>query len=191
MRINQDITSSEVRLIGADGQQVGVIPLAEAQKRAGDVNMDLVEISPDSRPPVCKILDYGEFKYKKNKQQRKTRARHKQADVKEIKFRLTTGEGDYQVKLRNAVRFLSAGNRVKALVAFRGREIAKQELGAQKLARLREDLLQYADVEHGPVLEGARLQMFFTPKSKEKGTKHAKNENQQKRGQTVQKDRAG
>ncbi len=156
-----------MRLIGADGQQVGVIPLAEAQQRAGWAKKDLVEISPDARPPVCKILDYGEFKYKKSKQQRKTRARQKQADIKEIKFRLTTGEGDYQVKLRNAVRFLSAGHRVKAMVAFRGREIAKQELGEQRLLRLREDLVEYADVERGPVLEGARLHIFFTPKTKE------------------------
>lgn len=165
-----------MRLIGADGQQVGVIALAEALQRARREKKDLVEISPDARPPVCKILDYGEFKYKKSKRQRKTRARQKQADMKEIKFRIATGEGDYQVKLRNAVRFLSAGSRVKALVAFRGREIAKKELGEQRLHRLREDLVEYADVERGPVLEGARLHMFFTPKTKRK--QHAENENQ-------------
>ena len=157
-----------MRLIGADGQQVGVIPLAEALKRAAEHKLDLVEISPDARPVVCKLLDYGKFKYKKSKKRQETKARHKQAEIKEIKFRLTTGEGDYQVKLRNAVRFLTAGNRVKALIAFRGREIAKQNLGEERLLRLREDLVEYADVERGPVLEGARLQMFFMPKIKEK-----------------------
>lgn len=157
-----------MRLIGADGQQVGVISLAEALRRAAENGLDLVEISPEANPVVCKLLDYGKFKYKKSKKRQETRARHKQVEIKEIKFRLTTGEGDYQVKLRNAVRFLSAGNRVKALVAFRGREIAKQSMGEQRLLRLREDLVEYADVERGPVLEGARLQMFFMPKTKER-----------------------
>ncbi|MGI9306182.1 MAG: translation initiation factor IF-3 [Gammaproteobacteria bacterium] len=176
MRINQDITASEVRLIGADGQQVGIIPLAEARRRAGEEKLDLVEISPDASPAVCKLLDYGKYKYRESKKRQEARSRQKQSGVKEIKFRLATGEGDYQVKLRNAIRFLGDGNRVKAMVAFRGREIAKQSIGEQRLLRLREDLVEYAEVERGPILEGARLQIFFMPKEKRKS--HAKNENQ-------------
>ena len=184
LRINLDITSSEVRLIGADGQQIGVVPISEAQKLANASNLDLVEISPDARPPVCKLLDYGKYKYRENKKRQGSRARQKHTEVKEIKFRLATGEADYAVKLRNAVRFLGDGNRVKALVAFRGREIVKQNLGAQRLERLREDLHDYAEVERGPTLEGNRLQIFFMPKTKDskgKGKPNAEDEDKQKR----------
>ena len=176
MRINQDITSSKVRLIGADGRQRGTLALAEAQKEADEAGLDLVEISPNARPAVCKLLDYGKFKYRENKKRQESRSRQKQVEVKEIKFRLATGEADYAVKLRNAIRFLDDSNRVKAFIAFRGREIVKQHLGRERLLRLQSDLEDYADVERGPSLEGNRLQMFFTPKAK--GSKHAKNENQ-------------
>lgn len=168
LRINRDITSPEVRLIDADGSQVGVVPLAEAQQRADDQRLDLVEISPGASPAVCKLLDYGKFKYRENKKRQEARSRHRQVEVKEVKFRLATGEADYAVKLRNAMRFLEEGNRVKALVAFRGREIVKQDLGKARLERLREDLLEVADVERKPALEGNRLQMFFMPKAKDK-----------------------
>lgn len=168
LRINQDITASEVRLIGKDGAQIGVVSIAEAQRRATAEEVDLVEISPDAHPCVCKLMDYGKFKYRESKKRQEARARQKQVEVKEIKFRLATGEGDYAVKLRNAIRFLTGGDRVKALVAFRGREIVKQNLGAQRLERLREDLAEYADVERGPVLEGNRLQIFFMPKTRDK-----------------------
>lgn len=181
LRINLDITSAEVRLIGDDGQQIGVVTVADAQKRAHALNLDLVEISPDARPPVCKLLDYGKFKYRESKKRQGSRAKQKHTEVKEIKFRLSTGEADYAVKLRNAVRFLTDGNRVKALVAFRGREIVKQNLGAQRLQRLRDDLHEFAEVERGPNLEGNRLQIFFTPKTKDakaKGKTNAKDENQ-------------
>jgi translation initiation factor IF-3 len=181
LRINLDITSAEVRLIGDDGQQIGVVTVADAQKRANALNLDLVEISPDARPPVCKLLDYGKFKYRESKKRQGSRAKQKHTEVKEIKFRLSTGEADYAVKLRNAVRFLTDGNRVKALVAFRGREIVKQNLGAQRLQRLRDDLHEFAEVERGPNLEGNRLQIFFTPKTKDpkmKGKPNAKDENQ-------------
>ena len=168
LRINQDITSSEVRLIDADGSQIGVVSLAVAQQRATDAAMDLVEISPDARPVVCKILDYGKFKYRESKKRQEARSRQKQVEIKEIKFRLSTGEADYAVKLRNARRFLDGGDRVKSLVVLRGREIMKQSLGRQRLERLREDLADIAEVERGPVLEGNRLQMFFLPKVESK-----------------------
>lgn len=157
-----------MRLIGADGQQIGIVSRAEAQKQAFENNMDLVEISPDTSPVVCKLLDYGKYKYRENKKRQEAKSRQKQVEVKEIKFRLATGEGDYNVKLRNAVRFLGEGNRVKALVAFRGREIVKQEIGRERLSRLQQDLQEYADVERAPILEGNRLHMFFMPKAKDK-----------------------
>ena len=168
LRINQDITSSQVRLIGLDGQQIGVTSLTDALKKAEDINMDLVEISPDANPVVCKILDYGKYKYRESKKRQESKAKQKQVEIKEIKFRLATGEGDYTVKLRNAIRFLESGNRVKALIAFRGREISKQDLGKLRLARFTQDLQHVADVERGPILEGNRLNMFFTPKAKDK-----------------------
>jgi len=168
LRINQDITSPEVRLIDADGKQVGVVSLAAAQQRADEAAMDLVEISPDARPVVCKILDYGKFKYRESKKRQEARARQKQVEIKEIKFRLGTGEADYAVKLRNARRFLTGGDRVKSLVVLRGREIMKQSLGRQRLEKFRDDLADIAEVERGPVLEGNRLQMFFLPKSEGK-----------------------
>ncbi|MGU9950805.1 MAG: translation initiation factor IF-3 [Gammaproteobacteria bacterium WSBS_2016_MAG_OTU1] len=186
LRINQDITSFKVRLIGHDGQQLGIFALSEAREEADKAGLDLVEISPDAKPPVCKLLDYGKYKYRENKKKQESRSRQKQVEVKEIKFRLATGEADYQVKLRNAIRFLGADNRVKAMIAFRGREIVKDYLGRERLLRLRNDLEEYADVEREPVLEGNRLQMFFMPKSKDnKRTTNAQNENQQKRSQKI------
>lgn len=157
-----------MRLIGDDGQQIGVVSTADAQNRANALNLDLVEISPDARPPVCKLLDYGKYKYRESKKRQESRSRQKQVEVKEIKFRLSTGEADYAVKLRNAIRFLTEGNRVKAMVAFRGREIAKQSLGAERLKRLRDNLSEVAEVERGPNLEGNRLQIYFMPKVKDR-----------------------
>lgn len=164
LRINGEITSSEVRLINAEGKQIGVVSLAVALQQAEDAAMDLVEISPDARPVVCKILDYGKYKYRESKKRQEARARQKHVEIKEIKFRLGTGEADYAVKLRNARRFLTSGDRVKALVVLRGREITKQEIGRQRLERMREDLADISEVERGPILEGNRLQMFFLAK---------------------------
>lgn len=156
-----------MRLIGPDGAQIGVVTIADAQKRAYDLSLDLVEISPDARPCVCKLLDYGKYKYRESKKRQEAKSRQKQVEVKEIKFRLATGDADYAVKLRNAIRFLEGGDRVKALVAFRGREIVKQSIGRLRLERLRDDLHELADVERGPVLEGNRLQIFFMPKARD------------------------
>lgn len=144
--------------------------------------MDLVEIAPLAKPVVCKILDYGKFKYRENKKQHEARVRRKQVDVKEIKFHLVISEADYGVKLRNAVRFLNDGDRVKVSVWFRGREISKQQIGMERLRRFARDLQDYGAVEQAPNLEGKRMNMLIVPKrnkvGQEKGEKNnAKNEN--------------
>ena len=175
MRVNGDIIAGEVRLIDADGKQAGIVPLSDALRRAGEQSLDLVEISPGSTPPVCKILDYGKHKYWQNKKRHEARAKQKQVEVKEIKFRLSISSADYEVKLRSAERFLQEGNRVKAAIWFRGREIVKQDYGQEKLRQLSKDLNELADVEQAPNMEGRRLQMLFVPKRKDK--KNAKNEN--------------
>lgn len=175
MRVNGDIIAREVRLIDADGKQAGIVPLSDALRRADEQSLDLVEIAPGSTPPVCKILDYGKHKYWQNKKRHEARAKQKQVEVKEIKFRLSISSADYEVKLRCAERFLQEGNRVKAAVWFRGREIVKQDYGQEKLRQLSKDLNELADVEQAPNMEGRRLQMLFVPKRKDK--KNAKNEN--------------
>ena len=166
LRINDEITAAEVRLIGADGEQVGVIPLSAAYDRADIAGLDLVEISPDAKPPVCKLLDYGKHKYRENKKRHEARARQKQTEVKEIKFRLSISKADYEVKRRNAERFLAEGNRVKAAVWFRGREIIKQDMGRERLRQFSRELDDCAEVEKAPVMEGRRLMMVLSPKKK-------------------------
>ncbi|MGI9337356.1 MAG: translation initiation factor IF-3 [Gammaproteobacteria bacterium] len=166
LRINDEITAAEVRLISADGGQVGVISLSAARDLAEKEGVDLVEISPDAKPPVCKLLDYGKHKYRENKKRHEARARQKQTEVKEIKFRLSISKADYEVKRRNAERFLAEGNRVKAAVFFRGREIIKQDIGRERLRQFSRELEGCADVEKTPVMEGRRLMMVLSPKKK-------------------------
>ena len=175
MRVNGDIIAGEVRLIDADGKQAGIVPLSDALRRAGEQSLDLVEISPGSTPPVCKILDYGKHKYWQNKKRHEARAKQKQVEVKELNFVFLSVAPI--MKLNYAVRnvFLQEGNRVKAAIWFRGREIVKQDYGQEKLRQLSKDLNELADVEQAPNMEGRRLQMLFVPKRKDK--KNAKNEN--------------
>ncbi len=157
-----------MRLIDADGKQIGVIALAAAMERAEQEGLDLVEISPEAKPPVCKLLDYGKHKYRENKKRHEARARQKQTEVKEIKFRLSISRADYEVKLRNAVRFLGEGNRVKAAIWFRGREIIKREIGHARLLRLSQELEEIAEVEKPPLMEGRRLHMLLAPRKQAK-----------------------
>ncbi len=164
--INENITAREVRLIGADGQQVGIVPIAEALSAAEDAKLDLVEISPDATPPVCKIMDYGKHLFEKKKQAALAKKNQKQVQVKEIKFRPGTEEGDYQVKLRNLIRFLEDGDKAKVSLRFRGREMAHQELGMELLKRVEEDLADYGTVEQFPKMEGRQLTMVLGPKKK-------------------------
>lgn len=166
MRINGEIDAPQVRLIGQDGVQLGIVSLREALIRAEEAELDLVEIAPQAKPPVCKIMDYGKFKYQEQKKQHEARLKQKQIQVKEIKFRPNTDEADYQVKLRNLVRFLSEGDKTKVTLRFRGREIAHQELGVQLLKRIEEDLKEYGSVEQFPKLEGRQMVMVLAPKKK-------------------------
>lgn len=165
-RINQQITVSEVRLIDAEGQQVGITSTREALRAAEEVGLDLVEISPTAKPPVCRIMDYGKYLFEISKKQAEAKKKQKQIQVKELKFRPTTEEGDYQVKLRNLTRFLEHGDKVKITLRFRGREVAHQELGMKILERLQQDTVEFGIVEQHAKREGRQLMMVLSPKKK-------------------------
>ncbi len=153
-------------MIGHDGEQIGIVSLDEAMEAAIDADMDLVEIVPNAEPPVCRVMDYGKFVFEQKKQQQAAKKKQKQVHVKEVKFRPGTGEGDYQVKLRNLVRFLSDGDKAKVTMRFRGREHAHRELGLEMLQRIESDLAEYGQVEQQPQMEGRQMVMVLTPKKK-------------------------
>lgn len=157
-----------MRLIGADGSQVGVVSIDEAQQAALDAEMDLVEISPNAEPPVCKIMDFGKFRFEENKKRHEAKKKQKQVQVKEVKFRPGTDIGDYNVKLRNLTRFLDDGDKAKVTLRFRGREMAHQELGAELLERIEKDLAEISTVEQMPRREGRLMVMVLAPKKRRK-----------------------
>ncbi len=154
----------QVRLIRQDGEQVGVVPIDDAIKTAEEAGLDLVEISPNVDPPVCKIMDYGRFKFELNKKQHSAKKKQKQVQLKEIKFRPGTEEADYQVKLRNLVKFLENGDKTKITLRFRGREMAHRDLGLKLLQRVEKDLEELALVEQFPKLEGRQMVMVLAPR---------------------------
>lgn len=156
----------EVRLIDVDGNQVGVVSTREALRAARESNLNLVEISPTARPPVCRVMDYGKYRFELNKKQAEAKKKQKLIQVKELKFRPTTEDGDYQVKLRNLLRFLEHGDKVKVSLRFRGREMAHQELGMKLMDRLVEDTAEHAVVEQKAKREGRQLLMVLAPKKK-------------------------
>lgn len=158
-----------MRLTGPDGQQIGVVPLQEALRMAGELDVDLVEIAPMANPPVCRLIDYGKFKYAEQKKAAEAKAKQKVIEVKEVKFRPATDEGDYQVKLRNIRRFLEDGDKCKVTLRFRGREITHQELGLALLERIRTDLGEAIVVEQFPKLEGKQMIMMIAPARKKAG----------------------
>lgn len=162
-RVNEQITSPRIRLIGSDGQQIGVVELADAQQRAADEGMDLVEISPNADPPVCRVMDYGKFLYNASKKKQEARKKQKQIVVKEIKFRPGTDVGDYDIKLKRLAKFLQEGNKAKVTLRFRGREMAHQDLGMKMLKRVEKDLEEYATVEQYPKMEGRQMVMVLNP----------------------------
>ncbi|WP_227870894.1 translation initiation factor IF-3 [Orrella marina] len=170
-RTNGDIRVPEVRLIGLEGEQLGIVKTIDAQRTAEQENVDLVEIAPNASPPVCRLMDYGKFKYQEQKRQAEARAKQKTIQVKEVKFRPGTDEGDYQVKLRNLKRFLDEGDKAKVTLRFRGREMAHQEIGMRVLERVRDDLLELAVVEAMPKLEGRQMVMVLAPKKKPSSNK--------------------
>ncbi len=161
--INDDIDSPRVRLIGADGQQVGIVAIDEARKAATDARLDLVLIVPDAEPPVCKIMDYGKHVFDLKKQRAANRKKQRRVHVKEIKFRPGTEQGDYEVKLRNLIRFLTDGDKAKVSLRFRGREMAHQHIGQELVERIRQDLDEYGTVEQEPKMEGRQIVMVLAP----------------------------
>lgn len=153
-----------MRLIDVDGQQVGIVSLREAQQKAQQAELDLVEIVPNAKPPVCRVMDYGKFLFEQNKKRQSAKKKQKQVQVKEIKFRPGTEESDYQVKLRSLMRFLEEGDKAKITLRFRGRELVHQELGQKLLKRVETDLAEYGAVEQYPKLEGRQMVMVIAPK---------------------------
>ena len=163
-RVNRDIAVAQVRLIDEQGENLGVVSKDEAIERAEDAGMDLVEISPSADPPVCKILDYGRFKYQDQKKKNEARKKQKTIDIKEIKMRPNIDTHDYDVKMRSINRFIADGDKVKVTMRFRGREMVHQELGLKVLDRVRDQLDEVAKVEQFPKMEGRQMIMVVAPK---------------------------
>ena len=163
-RINGEINAPEIRLVGVEGEQLGIVAIADAIAQAEAAELDLVEIAPLAEPPVCRIMDFGKFKYREAKRQHEARLKLKQIQVKEVKFRPGTDEGDYKIKLRNLIRFLGEGDKAKVTLRFRGREMAHQEFGIRLLERIRGDLEPHSVVEQFPRLEGRQMVMLLAPK---------------------------
>jgi translation initiation factor IF-3 len=166
VRINGEINAPEVRLVGIEAEPLGIVSIAEAMRMAEEAEIDLVEIAPTAKPPVCRLMDYGKFKYKESKKAHEAKLKQKQIQVKEIKFRPGTDEGDYLIKLRNLTRFLTEGDKTKITLRFRGREMAHQELGVALLKRVEADLATLGVVEQWPKLEGRQMVMIIAPKKK-------------------------
>jgi translation initiation factor IF-3 len=164
--MNEQITAPQVRLIDAEGEPVGIVSIAEALRMAEEADLDLVEIAPLAEPPVCRIMDIGKFKYAESKKQHEAKLKQKQVQIKEVKFRPGTDEGDYNIKLRNLIKFLADGDKTKITLRFRGREIAHQQIGMQLMERIRQDLTEHGIVEQFPKMEGRQMVMMLSPKKK-------------------------
>ncbi|WP_093447659.1 translation initiation factor IF-3 [Pseudooceanicola nitratireducens] len=165
-RVNDRIRAPEIRLIGAEGENIGVVSPAWAMELAEQAELDLVEISPNATPPVCKIMDFGKFKYEQQKRESEARKKQKIIEVKEVKFRPNTDTHDYEVKMRNVVKFLEKGDKVKVTLRFRGREMAHQNLGRELLERVAEDIKEIGKVENMPKMEGRQMIMMIGPVAK-------------------------
>jgi translation initiation factor IF-3 len=165
-RVNKEIAIPQVRLIDAEGQQIGIVETREAMERAVQEGLDLVEIVPTADPPVCRLMDYGRFRFDQKKKLAEAKKKQKQVQIKEVKFRPGTDEGDYQVKLRNLTRFLNEGDKAKVTMRFRGREHAHRELGLNLLRRVEGDLADISIVEQQPQMEGRQMVMVLNPKKK-------------------------
>lgn len=161
--MNDKIRSPEIRLIGAEGENVGVVTPTRAMDLAEEAGLDLVEISPNASPPVCKIMDFGKFKYEQQKRESEARKKQKVIEVKEVKFRPNTDTHDYEVKMRNVYKFLENGDKVKVTLRFRGREMAHQNLGRELLERVAEDTKEMGKVENMPKMEGRQMVMMIGP----------------------------
>ncbi|MBZ0224793.1 MAG: translation initiation factor IF-3 [Comamonas sp.] len=168
-RLNREIMAPEVRLSGPDNEAIGIVSLQEALRMAGDLDVDLVEIAATANPPVCRLMDYGKFKYQEQKKAAEAKAKQTVIDIKEVKFRPGTDDGDYNIKMRNIRRFLADGDKVKVTLRFRGREITHQNLGLDLLNRVRDELADTILVEQFPKLEGRQMIMMIAPARKKPG----------------------
>ncbi len=180
MRINEEIRAREIRLVGSDGQQLGILPLKEGLRIAMEQGYDLVEVAPSAKPPVCRIMDYGKYKYEQSKREREARKKQRVINIKELKLRPKIEEHDFEVKAKNARRFLQEGDKVKVTLMFRGREISHAELGHNLCMKFFKRLEDSAILEKEPKVEGRNMIMILAPKNQEqvKGdSDHAKNEN--------------
>ena len=164
MRINEEIRAREVRVIGSDGEQLGIMSGREAQQLAYEKHLDLVEIAPTAKPPVCRIMDYGKYRYEQQKREKESRKKQKTFDIKEVKLRPGIEEHDFNLKFKNAVRFLEDGDKVKVTIMFRGRELSHPELGEVLLNKMAAQLKEMAVVERQPKLEGKNMIMIVAPK---------------------------
>ncbi|WP_284643954.1 translation initiation factor IF-3 [Paenibacillus silviterrae] len=162
--INDEIRAKEVRLIGSDGEQLGIKPIREAMQLALDANMDLVNVAPTAKPPVCRIMDYGKYRYEMQKKDKEARKNQKVVEMKEVRLSATIDEHDFQTKLRNVVKFLNDGDKVKLSVRFRGREIAHAEIGQRQLERMATEVEELSVIERKPKLEGRSMIMILSPK---------------------------
>jgi len=166
VRVNGEINCPEVRLVGVEGEPSGIVKIEEAMRLAEENDIELVEIAPTAKPPVARLMDYGKFKYRESKKAHEAKLKQKQIQVKEVKFRPGTDEGDYKIKVRNLIRFLTEGDKAKVTLRFRGREMAHQELGVQLLKRVEADLSAVGIVEQWPKLEGRQMVMIVAPRKK-------------------------
>lgn len=164
-QINEQIQAKEVRLIGVEGEQLGVKTIEEALEIAEEFGLDLVNMAPTATPPVCKVMDYGKFKYEQQRKEREIRKNQKVVEMKEIRLSATIDEHDYQTKLRNAQKFLQSGNKVKLSIRFKGREISHPEIGKRVLLRLVEDVREFATADKMPTLEGQNMMVVIEPKA--------------------------
>ena len=163
-RVNGEINCTEVRLIASDGANIGVVNIDKARSYASEQNLDLVELVPNVKPPVCRLLDYGKFKFEQRKKEQRSRKNQKRTQVKEIKFRPSIEAMDYKTKLRSLIKFLQEGDKTKVVLRFRGREFMHRDLGMQMLYRIEEDLKEYGIVEQEPKTEGRQVVMVYAPK---------------------------
>lgn len=162
--INEEIRDKEVRLVGTEGEQLGIVPLAQAQSLAMEKNMDLVKIAPQAVPPVCKIMDYGKYKFEQAKRDKEAKRNQKVIEIKEVRLSLNIDTNDFNTKVNRAIKFLEGGDKVKAALRFRGREMAHPELGSQIMKRFIEAVAEFGSVEKQPKLEGRSMVMFISPK---------------------------
>lgn len=163
--MNEGIRAKEVRVIGVEGDQLGIMPIRQALQLAADANLDLVNVAPNAKPPVCRIMDYGKFKFEQQKKEKEARKKQKIINVKEVRFSPTIEEHDYNTKMRNVIKFLSKGDKVKCSIRFKGRQITHADIGKQVLDRLAKDVTEVGEVESKPKIEGRSMLMILSPKA--------------------------